>query len=485
MFELAVVVVTVGAMMYRLGEYSIVSIGYSAIVLALFVMGVGRSRQGIVFGVLAGCLLVLGALAVWRIDTPFENTIFGDRAFDAKVLTYDRRLEKTNIIVQDIEHDQKIQLTTKETVFVLPGDILTVRGAVEAPEDFVTQTGRVFEYRTYLESKGIVGLVQNPTLGPVTAQDFSLSRIPTRIRYAVADIFSEYVAFPFDGVLAGMLVGYQGGLPSYIQDLFRNTGVLHVLVLSGYNITLLAGFLGVAFKGLPFRVRTIITIIAIILLVLVSGAGVASVRAGIMGAIAVFAGLAIRTYQPLRALMVAYSIFFFVSPTTIFVDPGFHLSFLATLFIVVVLPKVETLFGWIPKTNHVDLRELIMLAVSAPLFMLPYMMYFSGIFPFSSPLANSMFALATPLVMVAGMVLIALSWITPLATFVGILLSGFGTLVLKILEWCNTIYIWQTPSLAWWGVSAIYVLVLAIVFRRELMNFFVQLYRNLRQQPSS
>jgi competence protein ComEC len=277
-----------------------------------------------------------------------------------------------------------------------------------------------------LQSKGIVAVARNAVIGPVMSSSVSLVRIPTILRYTFADIFSRYVSFPFDGVLAGMVVGYQGGLPQSIQDLFRNTGVLHVLVLSGYNITLLAGFLAILLKGLPLRVRSIITVLAIVLIVLVSGAGVASIRAGIMGSIAVFATLSIRTYRPMRALTLSYLVFFFISPTTLFVDPGFHLSFLATLFMIVVLPKVERVFLFIPQTNHVDLRELIMLAVSAPIFMLPYMMYFSGMFPLSSPFANILFALITPVIMVAGIILIALSWITPIATCIGVLLSGFG-----------------------------------------------------------
>jgi predicted membrane metal-binding protein len=232
MLELAAVVMTIGAMLYRLGGFSLYTIGYIGLAFAVVIMTVLRSRQGIIMGLLAGCVLSLGALAVWRIDTPLPESIFGNRAFDARVVSVDRRLEKTNIIVVDTQYDQKLQLTTRGSTSVLPGDTITVRGVVERPEDFTTDTGRVFQYRAYLESKGIVGLAAYPIIGPVTARSFSVTRIPTIIRYRVADIFSRYVTFPFDGVLAGMIVGYQGGLPSEVQDLFRNTGVLHVLVLS-------------------------------------------------------------------------------------------------------------------------------------------------------------------------------------------------------------------------------------------------------------
>jgi competence protein ComEC len=483
MLEIVALMITVGAVAYHHADTTLIALVMGALVFACVI--VCRSWRGFVCGLVLAGAVALGALAVWQAEVVVDPGLYGKRAFDARVVSVDRRLEKTNVVVIDTEFDQKIQLSTTVPTDALPGDRLGVRAEVERAEDFTTDTGRVFGYRAYLESKGIVAVARNAVIGPVMSSSVSLVRIPTKLRYAFADICSRYVSFPFDGVLAGMVVGYQGGLPQSIQDLFRNTGVLHVLVLSGYNITLLAGFLAILLKGLPFRMRSVVTIIAIVLIVLVSGAGVASIRAGIMGGIAVFAGLSIRTYQPVRALTISYLVFFFISPTTLFVDPGFHLSFLATLFMIVVLPKVETLFLYIPKTKHVDLRELIMLAVSAPIFMLPYMMYFSGLFPLSSPLANILFALITPIIMIAGIILIALSWMTPIATFVGVLLSAIGSATLWLLNLCNRLPIWNTPPIAWWSVVLIYAVVLGVLFRRELRESLLQQYKMLRHLPNS
>lgn len=483
MLEIVALMITVGAMVYHHASLAtLIGIGVGLVVVCSILC---RSARGFVCGLVLAGAVALGALAVWMSEIPTNPDLYGKRAFDARVVSVDRRLEKTNVVVVDSDYDAKIQLSTTVPTDVLPGDHVSVRADVERAEDFTTDTGRVFGYRAYLQSKGIVAVARNAVIGPVMSSSVSLVRIPTKLRYTFADIFSRYVSFPFDGVLAGMVVGYQGGLPQSIQDLFRNTGVLHVLVLSGYNITLLAGFLAILLKALPFRMRSVITIIAIALIVLVSGAGVASVRAGIMGGIAVFAGLSIRTYQPVRALTISYLVFFFISPTTLFVDPGFHLSFLATLFMIVVLPKVEQMFLFIPQTNHVDLRELIMLAVSAPIFMLPYMMYFSGMFPLSSAFANILFALVTPIIMVAGIILIALSWMTPIATCIGILLSGVGSLTLWLLNLCNRLPIWNTPPVAWWSVVLIYGVVLGVLFRREIRESFLQRYKMLRHSPSS
>jgi competence protein ComEC len=435
-------------------------------------------------GLFIGVILLLGGLAVWRVDRVTPPELFGKRAFEAKVISVDRRLDRTLVIVRESQYQQKIQGSIPGISELLPGDTVSMRGDVVVPEDFVTNNGRMFGYQSYLASKDIVGIVNNAQVVLIKQGHFSLSRFATTLRYSVADIFAQYISFPFDGVMAGMLVGYQGGLPASIQDLFRNTGVLHVLVLSGYNITLLAGFLGIVLQRLPFRVKSIVTIVAIILLVLVSGAGVASVRAGIMGGIAVFAGLAVRTYQPVRALSIAYCVFFLINPMIIFVDPGFHLSFLATFFMIILLPKIENLFAFIPQTQHIDLRELIMLALTVPIFMLPYMMYFSGMFPLASPFANMLFTIVTPAIMVGGIILVVLAWLVPFAMLISTVISIFGKFLLGLLGILSQLPIWNTLSLAWWGVDSFYIILTFLFFRREISEYFLQYYTVLRRKTN-
>ncbi len=483
MIELVAITITLGAVLYHsfgLGIAEIAVVGGAVLVLTFMMV---RSRRGLLLGFLLAGACMLGGIAVWNADIPIPAELYGKRAFEARVVSVNRQLDKTNIIVTDTTFNKKLQVGISKAE-VLPGDIITVRAEVVPPEDFVTQTGRLFGYTDYLKSKGISGLGRNAMIVPIKDGGFSLSRIATIIRFKIADIFADRITFPFDGVLAGMIVGYQGGIPSSIQDLFKNTGVLHVLVLSGYNITMLAGFLAILLKGLPMKVRIGITITLIVLLVLVSGSGVASVRAGIMGSIALVGSLSLRTYQPMRALVLSYLLFFFISPGTIFADPGFHLSFLATMFMILVLPKVELLFRFIPKTNHIDLRELIMLAVSAPIFMLPYTMYFSGNFPLASPVANIIMAVVTPVLSIVGILLIALCWLGPVAVFIGTVISWIGILILRSLEWSSHMPMWNTPFLASGWTVLFYTTLVFLLFKKEIILYLVQLRSSLQRQTS-
>ncbi len=300
----------------------------------------------------------------------------------------------------------------------------------------------------------------------VSLGGFSLNRFATTLRFHIANIFSRYVSFPTDGIVSGMLVGYQGSLPQWLSDLFRTTGVLHVLVLSGQNITLLAVFLSVVLKPVPFTVRSVLIALAIVLIVLISGSGVAAVRSGIMGTIALGAGLVRRGYVPLRALTISILFFFFYSPSTLFVDPGFHLSVLATVFMILVLPKVQKLCAFLPE--HYGIRETLCLAVFMPLYMIPYTMYFSGLEPVAAPFANIAMTVIVPLIMLLGACILAVSWIQPLASLLGTVLSFVGMTTVDLLKLLNTLPQLHTPPVSWWGVIGAYAVFFIIVLRTEI-----------------
>ncbi len=485
MIEAALFILTLGALLFHTGQLSL----FSVCIVSLF-FGAGfflwvPSRRGCVAAALIVIVCFMGALAVWSREETVPPAVFGSRTFEARVVSTNRTLDRTVIVVQDTHYAVRIQVTLYAPLDVLPGDTIRIKGLVERPEDFLTDNGRLFEYSDYLHSKGIVAVARGGEVTLLQTGGFGLARAATRIRYACADIVTRFVSFPNDGIVSGMLLGYQGGVPQDVDDLFRATGVLHVLVLSGYNIMLLAGFLGLVLQQVPHRARILLTFFAIVLLVLISGTGVASVRAGVMGSIALMATLALESYNPLRALAVSYIIFFFWSPTAIFSDPGFHLSFLATLCMITVIPKVERVFSRIPQTSPFNLREIVMLSLVMPLCMLPYLMYFSGEAPLAAVPANIVLAVATPVIMVLGIVVLGVSFIPSIAYMVGSLLSLVVTTVVQLLELLARLPHYNTPTLRWWGVVVVYGALFVLLFYKEGARFIARVRKMLLLRPSS
>lgn len=464
MIEAVTLTILFGALLHRTFHIGLMVVGIMSALTSAFFFIYFLNKKAMVFGMVLGLSLFIGAYRVSLDHEKVPKELLQAHSIEGVVQSVDRRLDKTIVVVREVKYKKTIQVTLSSRTTALPRDTVIAKGSVEIPEDFVTDTGRTFEYKDYLQSKGISAIMGNASMSTVSVGRVSMGRLATMLRFYIADTFSRYVSFPVDGIVSGMLVGYQGGIPDSLQDLFRTTGVLHVLVLSGENITLLAIFLSTILKAVPFKARTGISAFAIVLVVLVSGSGVAAVRAGIMGCIALAAGLLKRGYVPLRALTVATLFFFFSSPSSIFVDPGFHLSMLATIFMILVLPKAQKLFSFIPEA----IKEIMILAFCIPVFMLPYTMYFSGIEPISSPFANIVMTVAVPTIMLLGATIFAVSWISPLAFVLGKLLSFIGTVTLALLGALNHLPQLNTPPLSWRGVLGIYALFFIVLLRREL-----------------
>ncbi len=472
-----------GATLYSILHVSLLTIGIISVLWGIFFILLFRNKRVFILGLALGITVMLGALRFWMI--PNHEIPLGNQAFTGIIKNVDERLDKTLLKVRVDNTDTNIQVTLREKQKLLPGDKVSVRGKVELPEDFLIETGRTFDYDQYLASKGVDAVIGFGQVVKLEDGKFSFGRESTIIRFWIASVLGSYISFPVDGIVAGMLVGFQGGIPKYLSDIFRYTGTLHTLVLSGFNITVLAGFLGLLFRRLPYRIKTILIGLGIVSLVIISGAGVAAVRAGIMGSIALVAGMSLQNYNVFRALLLSFLFFFFTSPQTIFVDPGFHLSFLATVFIVLLLPILNEKLTWLPIYKKLNLRELLILACGLPLFMLPYTMYFSGLFPLVSPLANIFLVPIIPILMLGGLFVVVLSFLPFLATFVGTITSFIGMVTIKVLTFLNTLPQWQTPGISGWGVTIFYGVLFIWIFRKNIMRYFVQLQKAFQPQTSS
>ena len=130
--------------------------------------------------------------------------------------------------------------------------------------------------------------------------------------------------------------------------------------------------------------------------------------------------------------------------------------------------------------GKVNLRELLILAFGLPIFMLPYMMYFSGLFPWVSPIANIVLVPVIPSLMLGGLAVIVSSPLPFIAKIFGAVTTFVGFISIKILTFLSSLPQWQTPAVSGWGVTVIYTILFLIIFRKEIIDYFEQL-RNIFQ----
>ena len=314
-----------------------------------------------------------------------------------------------------------ILVSTDRYTEVSYGDLVLVNGTLSKPESFTTDFGRVFNYPGYLKAKNIthqvafaeVEVLAHDQGNIVLATLFALKQqFQNSIKRALPD--------PLSGLGEGMLLGVKQALGEDLEDAFRKTGIIHIVVLSGYNVMLVVIFvMYILGYFLPARPRLIFGLLAILCFSLLVGMSASVVRASIMACILLIVQYTGRTYMMFRALMLAGLVMVIENPFLLVYDVGFQLSFLATLGLILIAPQLEYLLQGI--THFESIRKIFVATIATQIAVLPLLLYQIGQFSAVSVVVNMLVLPMVPVAMlctfIVGIVEIILPVATPLFAF--------------------------------------------------------------------
>lgn len=256
------------------------------------------------------------------------------------------------------------------------GDVVTVEGRLSVPRPFQTDTGRFFAYDTFLAARSIGYTMSFARVSLEERGTWSVRRMIESWRVWYEQGLARSLLEPYASLASGITVGSRQGIPRELYDVFRDAGLVHIVVLSGYNITVVVSALFYMLARVPRRTKVFMAMGAITLFVLFTGAGAPVVRAAIMVSVALVATLYARPSIAGRALMLAVLAMVFYEPRVLLYDPGFHLSFLATIGILYVSPLVESYLTRVP--SWMGLRDIVTTTLATQLAVLPYLVYVMG-----------------------------------------------------------------------------------------------------------
>jgi len=128
-----------------------------------------------------------------------------------------------------------------------------------------------------------------------------------RAKSKFMDAVDVSIPEPESALLGGLVLGEKHSLGAEITDSFRRAGIVHTIVLSGYNLTIVARALMWLFSFLPALLSGFAGALGIVAFTLMTGASATAVRAAIMALIAILAKLVHRDYDIKRALFLADS----------------------------------------------------------------------------------------------------------------------------------------------------------------------------------
>lgn len=255
------------------------------------------------------------------------------------------------------------------------------------------------------------------------------------LRDTIAEAVRQSLPEPQASLLLGMMLGVKGGFSSNFYEALRVTGVLHVVVVSGYNITVLINALGKGLIFLPLRVRALFIVLGVVLFVSLVGPEAPVIRAAIMGSIALLATVLGRQKDALRAFLIAAMTMLIFNPKWLS-DLSFQLSFLATLGLIVLYPMIDRL---IPGKGA-PLRENLATTLAAQVLVWPLIAYTFGQVSLLSPLVNTLVLWTVPISTILGLVTTTMAIFVRQAGYllmvpVNLLLSFFIRVVERSAGW--------------------------------------------------
>ena len=279
-----------------------------------------------------------------------------------------------------------------------------------------------------LDRIGVDALVTAST-ADITGSSWTPERVISGVRGHLVGAIGAVLHPPASVLVLGIVFGVHQTLPTDVVTALQDTGLYHIVAVSGLKVIIAVGFLRRLGRARQWSRRRMVTALVIMVggYVLLSGAGAAAVRSAIMAVASTLLSRDGRRVMPLRLLAVLAAVLLAVSPRAA-LDVGFQLSYLGTAGILL---WSSWLAHHIPGPRVV--REAFAVTLAAQLATLPVMASTFGVLALIGPVANAMvLPLLPPLMLVAGCgAALAMVWV-PLGWF-ALMLAGWMSVAIVAL----------------------------------------------------
>lgn len=240
---------------------------------------------------------------------------------------------------------------------------------------------------------------------------------------------------PHASLLVGMLFGIKTTMPKDLYNALITTGTLHVVALSGINISILINLVARITLFLGRKASSILTVCLIVLFVLFVGPSPSIVRAALMGSLSLVAVYFGRQNWGLLSLILAAGIMLLFNFSLIF-DISFQLSFLATLGIILANKHIKCqLKKGMLNQSKCWFKTNLFITLSAQLFTLPIILWNFHRISLVSPVANLATGWLIQPIMILGIITGVIGWIwLPLGYIPALITWVPLTIFIKLIE---------------------------------------------------
>ena len=308
---------------------------------------------------------------------------------------------------------------TKKKVSCAIGDTISGVGEFEAIAG-VRNPGE-FNFQDYYNRQNIYGWIfadDHFVIQINRNENFQFNKFIYSIRKTIKEQFKRFTPGVAGNLLSALILGDKSEVEPSIRESFAETGVIHVLAVSGLHVGYVLIIL-LLFKNmfrLPWGWDRIIVIIGLFFFVLLTGGKASVVRASIMAGLYVLAPVVNRQVNIWNIIGAAAFVILCINPLDL-MDLGFQLSFLAVASIVFF-------YNWlnanlpeklrIQNIEHKSIRfvwGLFMVSFAAQIGTLPLTSFVFGKIPVIALIANVFIVPLIGLLVGIGFAILFLGWL--------------------------------------------------------------------------
>lgn len=308
----------------------------------------------------------------------------------------------------------KVLVTTRLYPRYSYGQVLRLEGKIVDPPVFDE-----FDYREYLTVDGIYSLMSFPKLAVLAEQPaarFLLTKPIYDFRYRLESMINESLVEPHASLLAGILFGAKRDFSNEFLGKLRNAGVMHVIVASGYNVSVVLGLIGYLSFLIGRRLNIILSLLFALIYSVMTGLQPPIIRAVIMASGASLAEIFGR--QKLGLLWLFFSAYLMLIWNPLWIKSiSFQLSLLATLGMLTLQPVFENLLSSLSNLRQMSflkgkwfkklMGEPLVTTLAVQFLTLPLVFYSFQKISLIGFLVNPLVLWTVPLSMFGGIVMVA------------------------------------------------------------------------------
>lgn len=340
-----------------------------------------------------------------------------------------------------------------------PGDWVLVRAVLNPPPSPASPGAFDFQRQSFFKSLGAVGFAVSKARVVTKAEEkgfAGLSLWLASLRMTVAERVRDHLDGATGAVVVALMTGERGAIPKPVMTAIRDSGLAHLLAISGLHIGLMAGFLFISIRGLlalvpPVALRypikkwaALVSIAGAGAYVLLAGSTVPSQRAFLMIGLVLLAVIMDRRGLSMRLVAWAALVILVLQPESL-LGASFQMSFAAVMALVATYELV---------------REVRPFSGEPPTFLGRVLLYFGGVALTTlvaglatAPLALFHFNRFADYGLAANLLAVPVTamWIMPCALAALLLMPvGLSGLALTPMGWGVDVVIWVAEKVASW-----------------------------------